>query len=102
MCNSRSYLLYVNRFLMVLVCLIFSVLSTIEQYADFATGSLFWMVSVPQDIITPPFCRLLQSQVLVVYTLYPAKTATFISAENKNNFRGYLMTYLVNQMLFFL
>ncbi|XP_016086213.1 potassium voltage-gated channel subfamily KQT member 1 [Sinocyclocheilus grahami] len=30
-------------FLMVLVCLIFSVLSTIEQYADFATGSLFWM-----------------------------------------------------------
>ncbi|KAL1248113.1 hypothetical protein QQF64_023489, partial [Cirrhinus molitorella] len=28
---------------MVLVCLIFSVLSTIEQYADFATGSLFWM-----------------------------------------------------------
>ncbi|XP_063052741.1 potassium voltage-gated channel subfamily KQT member 1 [Engraulis encrasicolus] len=31
------------RFLMVLVCLIFSVLSTIEQYADFASGSLFWM-----------------------------------------------------------
>lgn len=30
---------------MVLVCLIFSVLSTIEQYADFATGTLFWMVS---------------------------------------------------------
>ncbi|XP_042267147.1 potassium voltage-gated channel subfamily KQT member 1 isoform X8 [Thunnus maccoyii] len=30
-------------FLMVLVCLIFSVLSTIEQYADFATGTLFWM-----------------------------------------------------------
>ncbi|XP_052453227.1 potassium voltage-gated channel subfamily KQT member 1 [Carassius gibelio] len=28
---------------MVLVCLIFSVLSTIEQYADFATGSLYWM-----------------------------------------------------------
>lgn len=30
---------------MVLVCLIFSVLSTIELYADFATGTLFWMVS---------------------------------------------------------
>ncbi|KAK2842549.1 hypothetical protein Q5P01_012749 [Channa striata] len=30
-------------FIMVLVCLIFSVLSTIEQYADFATGTLFWM-----------------------------------------------------------
>uniref|UniRef100_A0A4W3IIM8 Potassium voltage-gated channel subfamily KQT member 1 n=1 Tax=Callorhinchus milii TaxID=7868 RepID=A0A4W3IIM8_CALMI len=30
-------------FLMVLICLIFSVLSTIEYYADFATGTLFWM-----------------------------------------------------------
>ncbi|XP_038636447.1 potassium voltage-gated channel subfamily KQT member 1 isoform X3 [Scyliorhinus canicula] len=30
-------------FLMVLVCLIFSVLSTIDHYADFATGTLFWM-----------------------------------------------------------
>ncbi|TNN49854.1 Potassium voltage-gated channel subfamily KQT member 1 [Liparis tanakae] len=30
-------------FVMVLVCLIFSVLSTIEQYAEFATGTLFWM-----------------------------------------------------------
>ncbi|XP_075998083.1 potassium voltage-gated channel subfamily KQT member 1 [Genypterus blacodes] len=30
-------------FLMVLVCLIFSVLSTIEQYAEFASGALFWM-----------------------------------------------------------
>jgi hypothetical protein len=33
------------RFVMVLVCLVFSVLSTIEQYAEFATGTLFWMVS---------------------------------------------------------
>ncbi|KPP79188.1 potassium voltage-gated channel subfamily KQT member 1-like, partial [Scleropages formosus] len=30
-------------FLMVLICLLFSVLSTIEQYAVFATGTLFWM-----------------------------------------------------------
>ncbi|XP_047374617.1 potassium voltage-gated channel subfamily KQT member 1 isoform X6 [Sciurus carolinensis] len=30
-------------FLIVLVCLIFSVLSTIEQYAALATGTLFWM-----------------------------------------------------------
>uniref|UniRef100_A0A4W8DQE9 Potassium voltage-gated channel subfamily KQT member 1 n=1 Tax=Oryctolagus cuniculus TaxID=9986 RepID=A0A4W8DQE9_RABIT len=30
-------------FLIVLVCLIFSVLSTIEQYATLATGTLFWM-----------------------------------------------------------
>ena len=31
-------------FLIVLVCLIFSVLSTIEQYVTLATGTLFWMV----------------------------------------------------------
>ncbi|KAM5247890.1 potassium voltage-gated channel subfamily KQT member 1 isoform 2-T2 [Ctenodactylus gundi] len=30
-------------FLIVLACLIFSVLSTIEQYATLATGTLFWM-----------------------------------------------------------
>uniref|UniRef100_A0A3Q2CE48 Potassium voltage-gated channel subfamily KQT member 1 n=1 Tax=Cyprinodon variegatus TaxID=28743 RepID=A0A3Q2CE48_CYPVA len=35
--------LFILFFLMVLVCLIFSVLSTIEQYAEFATGTLFWM-----------------------------------------------------------
>lgn len=29
--------------MLVLVCLIFSVLSTIEQYADFANETLFWM-----------------------------------------------------------
>ncbi|XP_073798641.1 potassium voltage-gated channel subfamily KQT member 1 isoform X7 [Danio rerio] len=39
----RCFLYHFLVFLMVLVCLIFSVLSTIEQYADFATGSLFWM-----------------------------------------------------------
>uniref|UniRef100_A0A9L0JIH2 Potassium voltage-gated channel subfamily KQT member 1 n=1 Tax=Equus asinus TaxID=9793 RepID=A0A9L0JIH2_EQUAS len=32
-------------FLIVLACLIFSVLSTIEQYVTLATGTLFWMVS---------------------------------------------------------
>ena len=31
--------------MMVLICLIFSVLSTIEQYANFANETLFWMVS---------------------------------------------------------
>jgi potassium voltage-gated channel KQT-like subfamily protein 1 len=31
--------------MLVLVCLIFSVLSTIEQHADFANETLFWMVS---------------------------------------------------------
>ena len=29
---------------MVLICLIFSVLSTIEEYSSFANESLFWMV----------------------------------------------------------
>ena len=29
----------------VLICLIFSVLSTIDQYVDFANETLFWMVS---------------------------------------------------------
>lgn len=29
--------------MLVLVCLIFSVLSTIEQYQDFANETLFWM-----------------------------------------------------------
>uniref|UniRef100_A0A3P8SCE5 Potassium voltage-gated channel subfamily KQT member 1 n=1 Tax=Amphiprion percula TaxID=161767 RepID=A0A3P8SCE5_AMPPE len=39
----KCFLYHFLVFLMVLVCLIFSVLSTIEQYADFATGTLFWM-----------------------------------------------------------
>jgi len=32
------------RFMMVLICLIFSVLSTIDQYTGFANETLFWMV----------------------------------------------------------
>ncbi|XP_031420789.1 potassium voltage-gated channel subfamily KQT member 1 isoform X1 [Clupea harengus] len=39
----RCFLYHFLVFLMVLVCLIFSVLSTIEQYADVASGTLFWM-----------------------------------------------------------
>ncbi|KAI9519690.1 Potassium voltage-gated channel sub KQT member 1 [Dissostichus eleginoides] len=39
---SKELLLRRN-FVMVLICLIFSVLSTIEQYAEFATGTLLWM-----------------------------------------------------------
>ncbi|XP_062277023.1 potassium voltage-gated channel subfamily KQT member 1 [Scomber scombrus] len=39
----KCFLYHFLVFLMVLVCLIFSVLSTIEQYAEFATGTLFWM-----------------------------------------------------------
>ncbi|CAB0028872.1 unnamed protein product, partial [Trichogramma brassicae] len=32
-----------DRFMVVLVCLIFSVLSTIDEYSDFANETLFWM-----------------------------------------------------------
>ncbi|XP_062859188.1 potassium voltage-gated channel subfamily KQT member 1 [Trichomycterus rosablanca] len=39
----KCFLYHFLVFLMVLICLIFSVLSTIEHYADFATGTLFWM-----------------------------------------------------------
>jgi hypothetical protein len=38
-------LVSLRRFLSVLICLIFSVLSTIEEYADSANESLYWMVS---------------------------------------------------------
>lgn len=33
------------RFMMVLICLIFSVLSTVDHYAEFANTTLFYMVS---------------------------------------------------------
>ncbi|XP_069018426.1 potassium voltage-gated channel subfamily KQT member 1 [Embiotoca jacksoni] len=39
----KCFLYHFLVFVMVLVCLIFSVLSTIEQYADFASGTLLWM-----------------------------------------------------------
>ncbi|XP_051886656.1 potassium voltage-gated channel subfamily KQT member 1-like [Pristis pectinata] len=39
----KCFLYHFSVFLMVLICLIFSVLSTIDHYADFATGTLFWM-----------------------------------------------------------
>ncbi|XP_056454708.1 potassium voltage-gated channel subfamily KQT member 1 [Gadus chalcogrammus] len=39
----KCFLYHFLVFVMVLVCLVFSVLSTIEQYAEFATGTLFWM-----------------------------------------------------------
>ena len=42
----------VSRFMSVLVCLVFSVLSTIEEYKGFANETLFWMVR-PSGTITP-------------------------------------------------
>jgi len=40
-------------FMAVLICLIFSVLSTIDQYVDFANETLFWMVSVALSHVLP-------------------------------------------------
>ncbi|XP_028589394.2 potassium voltage-gated channel subfamily KQT member 1 isoform X2 [Podarcis muralis] len=39
----KCFVYHFTVFLIVLVCLIFSVLSTIDQYAALATGTLFWM-----------------------------------------------------------
>ncbi|KAM8819944.1 potassium voltage-gated channel subfamily KQT member 1-like [Eudromia elegans] len=39
----RCFIYHFTVFLLVLICLIFSVLSTIEHYSEFATGTLFWM-----------------------------------------------------------
>ncbi|XP_027522089.1 potassium voltage-gated channel subfamily KQT member 1-like isoform X1 [Corapipo altera] len=39
----KCFIYHFAVFLLVLICLIFSVLSTIEHYSEFATGTLFWM-----------------------------------------------------------
>ncbi|XP_023702370.1 potassium voltage-gated channel subfamily KQT member 1 isoform X2 [Cryptotermes secundus] len=39
----KCFMYHISVFMLVLVCLIFSVLSTIEQYSDFANETLFWM-----------------------------------------------------------
>ncbi|XP_034272787.1 potassium voltage-gated channel subfamily KQT member 1 isoform X1 [Pantherophis guttatus] len=39
----KCFVYHFTVFLIVLICLIFSVLSTIDQYAALATGTLFWM-----------------------------------------------------------
>ena len=41
---ADSWSNFVPRFMSVLVCLVFSVLSTIEEYKGFANETLFWMV----------------------------------------------------------
>ncbi|KAF7248301.1 Potassium voltage-gated channel subfamily KQT member 1 [Varanus komodoensis] len=45
----KCFIYHFTVFLLVLVCLIFSVLSTIEHYAEFATGTLFWMGHASED-----------------------------------------------------
>lgn len=42
----KCFVYHFTVFLVVLICLIFSVLSTIEQYTDFAIEMLFWMETV--------------------------------------------------------
>ncbi|KAK6168906.1 hypothetical protein SNE40_020065 [Patella caerulea] len=39
----KCFVYHFTVFMMVLICLIFSVLSTIDQYTDFANETLFWM-----------------------------------------------------------
>ncbi|XP_076445798.1 potassium voltage-gated channel subfamily KQT member 1-like [Babylonia areolata] len=39
----KCFIYHFTVFMMVLICLIFSVLSTIEQYTEFANATLFWM-----------------------------------------------------------
>ncbi|XP_059167094.1 potassium voltage-gated channel subfamily KQT member 1-like isoform X1 [Physella acuta] len=39
----KCFIYHFTVFMMVLICLIFSVLSTIDQYTDFADQTLFWM-----------------------------------------------------------
>ena len=38
-----NFFFFTCRFMVVLICLIFSVLSTIEKYSKFANETLFWM-----------------------------------------------------------
>ena len=60
--------LIVCRFMMVLICLIFSVLSTIDQYEPFANATLFWMVSTDNN-------RHLKSMTRVdIFSLFYKKT----------------------------
>ena len=47
---------FVPRFMSVLVCLVFSVLSTIEEYKGFANETLFWMVGPLFKIILDQAC----------------------------------------------
>ena len=54
---SMFLIIFVSRFMSVLVCLVFSVLSTIEEYKGFANETLFWMVrpSIQQIILGQAF-----------------------------------------------
>ena len=53
---ADSWSNFVPRFMSVLVCLVFSVLSTIEEYKGFANETLFWMVGPLFKIILDQAC----------------------------------------------
>ncbi|XP_077913744.1 potassium voltage-gated channel subfamily KQT member 1 isoform X5 [Halichoerus grypus] len=55
----KCFIYHFAVFLIVLVCLIFSVLSTIEQYVALATGTLFWMSGCPLALAAPEDTRAL-------------------------------------------
>lgn len=75
----QKFLTFCLRFMMVLICLIFSVLSTIEQYMDFANETLFWMVSKSRFWQLPSLsCMSLPFQVMA------SKTSSFYSSVCNN------------------
>ncbi|XP_016414444.1 potassium voltage-gated channel subfamily KQT member 1-like [Sinocyclocheilus rhinocerous] len=80
----RCFLYHFLVFLMVLVCLIFSVLSTIEQHADFATGCLFWMVT---ELITTLYIGFL-GLIFSSYFVYLAEKDA-VDEEGKTDFSSY-------------
>ncbi|ERE81069.1 potassium voltage-gated channel subfamily KQT member 1 [Cricetulus griseus] len=70
-------------FLIVLVCLIFSVLSTIEQYAALATGTLFWMllenVGIAWGTLTLPICLLGAKKDMAAHSSQACGLCIFVS-----------------------
>ena len=53
---TNFLLLFTCRFMVVLICLIFSVLSTIEKYSKFANETLFWMEICLVTFFTVEYC----------------------------------------------
>ena len=65
---------------MVLICLIFSVLSTIEQYTGFANETLFWMVCVLLCLLPSlSLCRSVSLSVCVCVCLLAVRPISVVS-----------------------
>ena len=65
------------RFMVVLVCLIFSVLSTIEEYEDFANETLFWMVRSLNLIAVQNICKANMTCLTCISSAYPKTVNDF-------------------------